>query len=314
MRERRCAQLALRICLVFLTFVGTGQRILAESGIHFRLVHNTLIVVSLLSDQKESIDFVFDTGADTTVIDPSILPRLLFVPLGRIQQTTLSGVQLVPRGLIRSLSVGSMRVDDVPVLVQDLTELRKLDPQIEGIAGQNFIAHFNYLIDYRKHLLGIEQDHEIRDAIDGVHVSIEAAENRMFVVADGHAFGRAKLNLLLDSGADSVVLLPWRPGRSVFPNKDRTRVDQQWACGIEIGTDLRTSRSVRCGYAIFLRSCPPLNLMSKSATEYSRPCYFKLFMSTTTRDSRYSIQESNDDVAAAAGARRRESSSSDSAI
>lgn len=208
MRERRCTQLALRICLVFLTFVGTGQRILAESGIHFRLVHNTLIVVSLLSDQKESIDFVFDTGADTTVIDPSILPRLLFVPLGRIQQTTLSGVQLVPRGLIRSLSVGSMRVDDVPVLVQDLTELRKLDPQIEGIAGQNFIAHFNYLIDYRKHLLRIEQDHEIRDAIDGVHVSIEAAENRMFVVADGHAFGRAKLNLLLDSGADSVVLLP----------------------------------------------------------------------------------------------------------
>ncbi len=208
MRKRRCAQLALRICLVYLTFVGTGQRILAESGIHFRLVHNTLIVVSLLSDQKESIDFVFDTGADTTVVDPSILPRLLFVPSGRIQQTTLSGVQFVPRGLVRSLSVGSMRVDDVPVLVQDLTELHKLDPQIEGIAGQNFIAHFNYLIDYRHRLLCIEQDHEIRDAIDGDHVSIEAAENRMFVVADGHAFGRAKLNLLLDSGADSVILLP----------------------------------------------------------------------------------------------------------
>jgi len=207
MKKPPCARLALRVCLAFLAFAEAGQRIPAESEIHFRLVHNTLIVVSLFSDPKEPIDFVFDTGADTSVVDPSILPRLPFVPLDRIRQTTLSGVQLVPRGLIRSLTVGSMRVNNVPVLVQDLTELHKLDPHIMGIAGQSFIAHFNYFIDYRKHLLRIEQDHEIRDAINGNHVPIEATENRTFVVADGRAFNRAKLNLILDSGADSVVLL-----------------------------------------------------------------------------------------------------------
>jgi hypothetical protein len=190
-----------------LTFARAGQSIQAESEIHFRLVHNTLIVVSLFADQKEPIDFVFDTGADTTVVDPSILSRLSFVPLGQIQQTTLSSVQIVPRGLIRSLSVGLVRVDNVPVLLQDLTELHKMDPHIEGIAGQSFLAHFNYLIDYRKHLLRIEQAHEIRDAIDGTHVAIEAVENRMFVVTDARAFGRAKLSLVLDSGAGSVVLL-----------------------------------------------------------------------------------------------------------
>jgi predicted aspartyl protease len=82
-----------------------------------------------------------------------------------------------------------------------------MDPHIEGIAGQNFLAHFNYLIDYREHLLRVERDREIQDALNGEHVAIQAAENRIFVVADAHAFGRAKLSLMLDSGADSIILL-----------------------------------------------------------------------------------------------------------
>jgi predicted aspartyl protease len=212
MKTRRFAGQALKICLVYLTFAAAGQCNLAQNapvgkGIHFRLVHNTLIVVSLFTDQKEPIDFVLDTGADTTVVDPSILSRLSFVPLDRIPQTTLSGVQMVPRGLIKSLSLGSLQVDDVPALVQDLTELHKIAPRIEGIAGQNFLAHFNYLIDYRERLLRIERNHEIQDAMDGDRVAFEAAEDRIFVVADGHTFGRAKLSLMLDSGANSIVLL-----------------------------------------------------------------------------------------------------------
>jgi predicted aspartyl protease len=218
MKTHTFASQALRIsfaCLAssaYLPLATAGPRILAQNvpenpAIHFRLVHNTLIVISLFADRSGPIDFVLDTGADTTVVDPSILPRLSFVPLDRIPQTTLSGVQMTPRGLIKNLSLGPMQIDDVPVLVQDLTELHKMDPHIEGIVGQSFLTHFNYLIDYREHLLRIERDREIQNEMNGEHVAIQAAENRMFVVADAHAFGRAKLSLMLDSGADTIVLL-----------------------------------------------------------------------------------------------------------
>jgi hypothetical protein len=99
-------------------------------------------------------------------------------------------------------------VDNVYALIQDLSELRKIDAQIEGIAGQNFLSHFNYLLDYRKRLIHIELVSEIQDAIDGDRVSIDGRENRMLVRSKVQARGTASLKLLLDSGASCVVLLP----------------------------------------------------------------------------------------------------------
>ncbi len=93
------------------------------------------------------------------------------------------------RGSIRRLSVGSAEVDNVCVLIQDLRELRKIDAHIVGIAGQNFLSHFNYLVDYRKHVVRIELGSEIQDSIKGDHVAIEAQDNRMLVLSEAQAGG-----------------------------------------------------------------------------------------------------------------------------
>jgi predicted aspartyl protease len=172
----------------------------------FRLVRNTLIVVSLATGKAGPFDFVLDTGADTTIVDPSVAVKLSLVPLSRIQQTTLAGVQTLTVSSVPTLAAGAAHVENLPVLVQDLSELRKIDSHIEGIAGQNFLSHFNYLIDYRRRLIHIEQGDEIRGAIEGDPVAMEVSENRMMVASEAQSAGRAKLRLLLDSGANSVVL------------------------------------------------------------------------------------------------------------
>jgi hypothetical protein len=114
----------------------------------------------------------------------------------------------VTRGTISDLSAGSSRVDHPHVLIQDLSELRKIDARIEGIAGQDFLSHFNYLLDYRKRLLRIERASEIQNAIDGDHVSIDGRQNRMLVRSEVRAAERVSLQLLVDSGANCLVLLP----------------------------------------------------------------------------------------------------------
>jgi hypothetical protein len=53
----------------------------------------------------------------------------------------------------------------------------------------------------------IEQANEIQDAIQGDHVPLEVADNRMLVACEAQSRSHAKLHLLLDSGANSVVLL-----------------------------------------------------------------------------------------------------------
>jgi predicted aspartyl protease len=202
------AGMPIRIALVCLAIGGACQLLQAESDLHFRLVNNTLIVVTLTSGQGGSFDFVLDTGTDTTVVDSSIASRLSFVPRDKVREVSFRGVTSVVRGAIPRLSAGLFRVDNVPVLVQDLANLRRLDARIHGIVGQNFLAHFNYLIDYRRQLVRIEWGKEIQDTIDGDHIAFESMENRMMVASEARSRGSAQLSLLLDSGSNSLILLP----------------------------------------------------------------------------------------------------------
>ena len=124
-----------------------------------------------------------------------------------VEQTTLAGVRMLRRSLAPELQLGAARVRNVPVLVEDLSGLRQLDARIEGILGQDFLTHFNYLLDYRRHVLRVEAGREIEDALAGDRVAMETSGNRMIVTGEGQALRRATVRLLLDSGASSLVLM-----------------------------------------------------------------------------------------------------------
>ena len=207
MKNRSQAGRALKVALFYFTLAGVCQSVQAQSEIHFRLAHNTLVVVPVMAGQEGPFDFVLDTGADTSVVDPSIAPRLSMVSAGSVKQTTLAGVQTLTKGLIPSLSIGPIQATDASVLMQDLSELRQMDSRIVGIAGEDLLSRFNYMLDYNKHVVRFERDHEIEDSVEGERLAIEANENRMLVSSEAQSQNRANLHLLLDSGANSVVLL-----------------------------------------------------------------------------------------------------------
>ena len=203
------AGLAIRIALFYFTAAGICQNVQAQSEVRFRQVRDCIIVVSVMADNKGPFDFVLDTGADTTIVDPSLASKLsLTPPPAGVQQTTLAGVRTLNRVSMATLAVGPAHVENLPVLVQDLAGLRKMDSHVEGVAGQDFLSHFNYLLDYRRHSIRFEQDAEIQGGVEGDRVPIEGGEHRMIVASEAQSVNRAKLHLLLDSGANSVVLLP----------------------------------------------------------------------------------------------------------
>lgn len=207
MRNTSSAGFAIRVALFCCALAGFCQCGYAQSEIRFRLLHDAIIIVSLTANGQGPFDFVLDTGTDSTIVDPSLARQLSLAALDRIRLTTLAGDATLIRSSLRTLALGSASVENLEVLVQDLAELRKLDPHIQGIAGQNFLAHFNYLLNYRKHSLRIELAGELRDAVQGDRVPIEARENKMLVASEAQSLGRAELRLLLDSAANSVVLI-----------------------------------------------------------------------------------------------------------
>jgi hypothetical protein len=207
MKNLPYAALAVRLSIVLLTASGVCPGAHSQSEIPFHLVNGNLILVSLTAGQAGPATFILDTGADTTIIDPSLAGRLSLDPLRPVRQSTLTGVRSVPRGLMAELSAGSLPVKGLPVMVQDLASVRRIDSHIQGVAGQDFLSHFNYLLDYRRHVVRIEAASEIRDILDGERVPVELGGNRMIVASEGQALRHASLRLMLDSGASSLVLI-----------------------------------------------------------------------------------------------------------
>jgi hypothetical protein len=164
MQKAPSARLVSKAALFYFTVAGFCHTIHAQSRIPFRLVHNARMVVSVTANGVGPFDFVLDTGTDTTIVDPAIAPKLSLVYLDRVQQTTLASAQSVSRSALRSLSLGPAQVENIPILVQDLVSLRTFDPHIVGIAGQDFLSHFNYLIDYSRHEILMEGNSEITTA------------------------------------------------------------------------------------------------------------------------------------------------------
>jgi predicted aspartyl protease len=207
MKNTRIAAFAIWVALSYSSAAGVCQSRQGQPEIRFRLVRDTVIVISLMVNEQGPFAFVFDTGADTTIVDPSLASKLSLVPLRRIQQTTLAGAQTLPVSLVDTLAAGPIQANGLPVLIQDLSELRKFDSHIEGVVGQDFLSRFNYLLDYRKRCLRFERDDEIRNAIDGDRLAMERSGHRMIVPVEMQAGGVARMRLLLDSGANSLVLM-----------------------------------------------------------------------------------------------------------
>jgi hypothetical protein len=51
-------------------------------------------------------------------------------------------------GVLDSLTVGSHTVEKPWVVVQNLAPIQAADRKIRGVLGENFLAHFNLLLDY----------------------------------------------------------------------------------------------------------------------------------------------------------------------
>ena len=219
MRNNLAAARFIGIALVGFVLAAASRRLEAESDLRFRLIDGTLIVISLTSDRGENFDFVLDTGTDTTVVDPEIAARLLFVPKDQIEVVSLASRHAVLRGTIPALWAGSGKVENVQVLLQDLHQLRGLDARIAGILGQNFLAHFNYLIDYRRRVVRFEVGDDVRNTIDGDEVAIQSQEDRILIASEAQSHASAQLSLVLDSGADSLVLLRTASQRLNLPRR-----------------------------------------------------------------------------------------------
>jgi predicted aspartyl protease len=169
--------------------------------IHIQVRENGRLLVPVgLNGQKDCM-FLLDTGATTTVVGEKLARKSGLNVRGAAPVHTFAGRVPMSVGVADKLAVGKGWIAGIEVLIGDLGRLFNLNPEIEGILGQDFLSRFNYLVDRRGRKILIEENNILASVLSGTKVSFEARGGKIYVPAEG-----GTIRLLLDSGNPYLVL------------------------------------------------------------------------------------------------------------
>jgi len=185
------------------------------TSLPLRLIQSSLIVVSVQINHTGPFDFLVDTGAQISTLDPS-----LALDLGlKAEGTTGSGgVATFSRSEfvhIALLKVGDRAVTDSLAVLRDIAALRAADPRIRGILGDSFLEHFDLLIDNRHKILCLDDTNSMASAFKADHIGLanplgpneDLPFTRPLIVAVRVSGSSDNQMLLrLDSGSNAPVL------------------------------------------------------------------------------------------------------------
>jgi hypothetical protein len=139
--------------------------------------------------------FVLDTGQQGNQVDASIARRLGLLPAYRVELASITGTTIVSGGLVGEISLGSATAFNQELLFTSLEGATGLGAGINGILGQAFLGHFDYLLDFAHHRLVFGET----VPQGGSRVGFEAIDGRP-------AIDTSEGKLVIDSGTNVTVL------------------------------------------------------------------------------------------------------------
>jgi hypothetical protein len=184
------------------------------ANVPLRLVNRNQMIVAVSVNHSGPYNFLLDTGMQVTVVDSSLAAELHLEPNGVAIIAGIGFRQPASNVAVDLLEAGSHVVPNQNVLVYDLQNRHAVGLPIRGILGEDFLEHFDMLIDYVHNLFCLDDSGAMRAEIRGPHTALVIPKE----VADGSAFpnliivearlsdATRPLYLMLDSGANSAIL------------------------------------------------------------------------------------------------------------
>jgi hypothetical protein len=221
----------LRACISGLILLAIPTGLLASSQdvapglseVPFRVVA-AHAVVSVTVNGAGPFDFILDNGCETSVVDPEIAQRLAMPVKGQATLVSVSREAAVSLATAKQVKLGEMSVSNLEVMVDPLRGPKASMPTIHGILGEDFLQHFDFLLDNREQRLVFEQERgALLSMMEGVRLDLQkqvSSEGRPAyrqLVLHGRSLqlGGKDLAMQLDSGAN-VAMLYSRVNGSLF--------------------------------------------------------------------------------------------------
>ena len=116
---------------------------------------------------------------------------------------------------VSSVSVAGLAVHDIQVEGIDAGQMSKLGVSVEGVLGEDFLKHFDILIDNHAKTLTLDASSELSHSLAGDHLPLSFSGSRGGISTKNRLVFDLKLlssnetkHFLLDSGADHILVFP----------------------------------------------------------------------------------------------------------
>jgi len=184
-------------------------------GLRPRIVAGALLVIPVKINQSGPYELMVDTGSQLNVIDPALAAQLHLKSQGTVGLVATAAYSQASFGVLDSLDAGSHRVLKASVVVQDLGPIQAADPRIRGVLGENFLAHFDVLIDYKHKLLCLDEAKLMDKYVRGERIPLLTSKHpetdlpfseRLVISVNLPDTGTRTILLQIDSGSDGPIL------------------------------------------------------------------------------------------------------------
>jgi hypothetical protein len=183
------------------------------ASVPLRFVNRHQIVLAVSINQSGPYNFLLDTGTQVTAVDPSLAAKLHLETRGAAMVAGVGSLQSAPYAQV-DLQVGSQSVAGQNVLVYDLRGLHAVELHMQGVLGEDFLDHFDVLIDNAHSRLCLDSSSAMCADVRGPHTAlvapVEVADGfvlpNLIIVEARLSDGTRPVRLLLDSGANGAIL------------------------------------------------------------------------------------------------------------
>jgi Aspartyl protease len=184
------------------------------ASVPFHLINRYQMTVAVSVNHSGPYNFLLDTGTQITMVDPSLAAELHLTTQGTAAVAGTGFNASASFAQLDLLQAGDHVVTNQKVLVLDLQQLRSVDLSIRGILGEDFLEHFDMLIDTAHGLLCLDDSAAMRAEVKGQHIPLVApaqAEGssplpNSLIVSARLSDGMRPVRLKLDSGTNTPFL------------------------------------------------------------------------------------------------------------
>jgi predicted aspartyl protease len=194
-------------------------------------------------------DFVLDTGANTTLVKRELLLKLNIPVRETVTVTTSVGESKYQCAIAQSIEIAGLSVEGLEINTLEGDEPGLPRGQVQGILGENFLRHFDLLIDNKQHTLVLDRESSLEDTLSGEHLRFlafgsyqsDSTPNRIVVQLKVPSLLLKPLFFVIDSGASSAVIYPVAGGVALRAMQNSQPgimrgLDESRTCGVQTTT------------------------------------------------------------------------------